>query len=222
MAVKRRASSKILDITPPLSPDTPVWPGDTPYAIEWTARRLRGDSCNVSRLVLSPHCGAHADAPLHLEDGEADAASLPLEAYWGPARVIDWRRRQSLDLDRLRRLPWRGVERVLFRTLPAAGESPAHRPYAAFTRQGAEFLSGTGVRLVGTDAPSLDPAQDAELSAHRVFARAGVAVLENLALAGVPPGDYELVALPLRFVSAEASPVRAALRPLSRARDRKI
>jgi arylformamidase len=102
------------------------------------------------------------------------------------------------------------VERVLFRT--GARHAGAYR---SLTPDGAAFLAGLGLVLVGTDAPSIDPAGDETLPAHRVLARAGVALLESLQLGRVPPGDYELVALPLRIVGGDASPVRAALRTLS-------
>ena len=39
-------------------------------------------------------------------------------------------------------------------------------------------------------------------------------VLENLVLDAVPEGDYELIALPLKLTTADASPVRAVLREL--------
>ena len=42
----------------------------------------------------------------------------------------------------------------------------------------------------------------------------GLRVLENLVLDDVEAGDYELIALPLKLVEADASPVRAVLREL--------
>jgi len=49
------------------------------------------------------------------------------------------------------------------------------------------------------------------LAAHRALAEGGVAILENLVLDDVEPGRYTLVALPLRLVEADSSPVRAVL-----------
>jgi arylformamidase len=42
-----------------------------------------------------------------------------------------------------------------------------------------------------------------------------VRVLENLCLDAVPEGDYELIALPLKWMHCDASPVRAVLRELA-------
>jgi arylformamidase len=202
----------ILDISPAIGPGGAVWPGDSPLAWQWVSRRDRGDVVNLGRLALSPHTGAHVDAPLHLEDGGPDAAALPLEVFWGPARVVDWAAGAPLDAAALARLPWGGVRRVLFRTR-AAGEPLAYRAgYPAFTPQGAALLAARGVRLVGVDTPSVDPFESPDLPAHRALLGAGVAILECLELAAAEPGDYELVALPLRLVGADATPVRAALR----------
>ena len=71
-----------------------------------------------------------------------------------------------------------------------------------------------GIRLVGIDTPSMDHADSKELAGHHTLFEGGVAILENLDLSGVPPGDYELIALPLRIVNGDSSPVRAILREL--------
>ncbi|MCY1371611.1 Kynurenine formamidase [compost metagenome] len=77
------------------------------------------------------------------------------------------------------------------------------------------LLARHGVRLVGTDTPSLDPQDSKILAAHQAVAHHRMAILEGLLLDEVPPGDYELIALPLKFTHLDASPVRAVLRPLS-------
>jgi len=161
-----------------------------------------GARANVGAVSFSTHAGAHADAPLHVVAGAGDITSLALEAFWGPARVIQVS--GAVGATALSSLDWHGVERALFRTggegylLPAA----------------ADFLIERRVRLVGIDSLSVDPENDAEMPVHRAFARAGVAVLECLRLQHAPAGDYELAALPLAIEGADASPVRAALRSL--------
>jgi arylformamidase len=72
-------------------------------------------------------------------------------------------------------------------------------------------MGEAGVRLVGTDAPSVDPFESKTLEAHRILARGGVAIVENLVLEDIEAGTYTLVALPLRLVDADSSPVRAVL-----------
>ena len=75
-------------------------------------------------------------------------------------------------------------------------------------------LADLGVQLVGIDTASIDPADSKTLDSHQVIRRRGLRVLENLVLDDVPEGDYELIALPLKLTTADASPVRAVLRSL--------
>ncbi len=203
---------RLIDISPRIGPGVPVWPGDTPPAWEWTAALERGDPMNLGKLTLSPHTGTHVDAPLHLVAGGEDVASLPVEIFWGRARVVSWIGRSALDRGSLEGLDWQGVERVLFRTRRAE-EPLRYRPgYVVLQPAAARFLCEQGVTLVGVDTPSVDPFDSTDLPAHRVLARARVAILECLELGEVAAGDYELAALPLKLAGADASPVRAVLR----------
>ena len=68
--------------------------------------------------------------------------------------------------------------------------------------------------LVGIDSQSVDPADSKTLDSHQQLLKHNVRVLENLVLDDVPAGDYELIALPLKLTTADASPVRAVLREL--------
>ena len=68
--------------------------------------------------------------------------------------------------------------------------------------------------LVGIDTASIDPAGSKTLDSHQVIRRLNLRVLENLVLDDVPEGDYELIALPLKLMTSDASPVRAVLREL--------
>ena len=82
------ATPRIWDISPPVHAGAPVFPGDTPYAQHWSAEIGPGCPVNVSALTLSPHVGAHADAPLHYDPAGAAIGALDLSPYLGPCRVI--------------------------------------------------------------------------------------------------------------------------------------
>ncbi|HEU0055439.1 MAG TPA: cyclase family protein [Longimicrobium sp.] len=203
---------RIIDVTRPLRADMPVWPGDAPCAVGWTTRLDRRDVANTAELRMSAHAGTHADGPYHvLEDGVRIGAA-PLDAYLGPALVLDARGRDEIDPHWLEAaLDGRRAERVLLHT--GAWTDPDVFPVQvpAVSPLAATLLVERGVRLVGTDAPSVDPLDSDDLPAHHILLRAGVAILENLLLDGVAPGEYELVALPLRLEEADSSPVRAVL-----------
>jgi arylformamidase len=213
---------EIHDISQPLSPATAVFPGDTPFSAKWVARLAEGASCNVSAIAMSVHCGTHTDAPCHFDDAGLDMASVALEPYIGRCRVLDVRGAGDPPLippHALTRDVLEGAERVLFRTRDASDPSDASVFDPHFTAVGpaaARVLVEAGVLLVGIDTPSMDFATSKDLPTHHVLYRGGVAILENLDLSAVEPGDYELVALPLKIVGSDSSPVRAILRELRR------
>lgn len=201
----------IYDISQPLGVRTAVWPGDQSIELGWTLERRQGDSVNVAALRMSVHAGTHADGPLHVRDAGPAIGGMPLEAYIGPALVIDARGRQSLEPDLIAGIDLAETPRILFRTRPAIDPETFPETVTAVGAALAEQLGAAKARLIGTDAPSVDPIDSKTLDAHRALVRGGVAILENLVLTHVPPGRYTLVALPLRLVEADSSPVRAVL-----------
>lgn len=205
------------DISPAIHAGTPVFPGDTPYRQVWNTTIAPDCPVNLSTLTLSPHMGAHADAPLHYDPHGAGIGEVALEPFLGTCRVIhaigcgpliEWPHLQHALAD--------GADlpaRVLVRTY---AQSPtqwdAH--LSAYAPATIERLADLGVQLIGIDTASIDPANSSALPSHQVVRRRGLRVLENLWLDAVLEGDYELIALPLKLTSADASPVRAVLRAL--------
>ena len=201
------------DISPPVDASSPVFPGDTPYQQRWGA--TLGPNCpvNVSAITLSPHVGAHADAPLHYDPNGAAVGALDLEPFLGPCRVIhaigcgalvEWRHLAHASQN----LP----PRVLVRTYARMPLERFDEHLSAFAPDTVHRLAELGVRLIGIDSASIDPAASKTLESHQQIRRLGMRVLENLWLDEVPEGDYELIALPLKLIAADASPVRAILR----------
>ncbi len=201
------------DISPPLHAGTPVFPGDTAYQQHWSATLGPGCPVNVSAITLSPHAGAHADAPLHYDPNGATPGQLDLTPYLGPCRVI-----HAIGCGPL--VQWHHIEhawkdlppRVLVRVYERMPQTAFDTALPAFAPETIEHLADLGVLLIGTDSASIDPADSKPLESHQVIRRRGLRVLENLLLDDVPEGDYELIALPLKLMTADASPVRAILR----------
>ena len=206
------------DISPPVTLGSPVFPGDTEYAQSWNATIGPGCPVNVSTITLSPHTGAHADAPLHYEAGAAAIGAVSLEPFLGPCRVIHAIGVPLVEIAHLAHaLPPAGAPlpaRVLVRTYARAPLDAFDADCPAFAPATLEALADRGVVLVGIDTASVDPSTSKTLDSHQVLRRRGLRVLENLVLDDVPEGDYELIALPLKLTSADASPVRAVLRAL--------
>ena len=203
------------DISPVVAPETPTFPGDTPYSQRWVSRIGETSPVNVSALTLSPHVGAHADAPLHYGRDAAAIGEVELEPYLGHCRVIHAIGRGALILPehldhRQSDLP----PRVLVRTCQRSA-SKWVSDFSAFAPETIAWLAGNGVRLIGIDTASVDPAASKTLESHQQLLAHEMRVLENLLLDDVDEGDYELIALPLKLTSACASPVRAVLRSLT-------
>lgn len=208
---------KIYDITEPISSETAVFPGDNGYTAEWVMRIADGLSCNVSTMRMSVHCGTHADAPLHYDEEGSDVGSLDLSAYLGPCRVIDTAsigEPSFVDPACLTGDVLAGVERLLLRTRDHHDHTVFDPTFTALGEAAARVLVEAGVRLVGIDTPSMDHCESKHLPAHNTLRSGRLCLLENLDLSGVPVGDYELIALPLRILGGDASPVRAVLREL--------
>ncbi|TDV34811.1 kynurenine formamidase [Paraburkholderia caballeronis] len=205
----------IWDISPAIDPATPVWPGDTPVGIERVWRIEAGSPVNVARVTLSPHTGSHADAPLHYDAHGAPIGAVPLDAYLGPCRVIHCVGATPVVTPAMVAAVLDGVPpRVLLRTWRRAPVETWDSGFCAVAPETIDLLAARGVRLIGIDTPSLDPQESKTMDAHLRIRAHRMAILEGLVLDAVEPGDYELIALPLKFATLDASPVRAVLRAL--------
>ena len=206
---------RLIDISQTLRPALPVWPDDTPFSLERTWHMEPGCPVNVSRLTMSTHSGAHADAPLHYDENGADIAAVDPGLYVGRCHVFDVRHAKTsvtpADFDLAAA---DGAKRILFRTFDRFPHDEWVSDYAAIAPQTIEALAAASVRLVGMDGPSLDPEASKTLDAHNAVRRARMAILEGLVLDEVPEGPYELLAAPLKIAGADAAPVRALLREI--------
>ncbi len=208
---------QLWDISPPVHAGSPVFPGDTAYSQQWCATIGPGCPVNVSAITLSPHVGSHADAPLHYDADGATIGDVSLEPFLGPCRVV-----HAIGCGPL--IEWEHIAHAVDGTLPqrVLVRTYEHMPVnrwdgalAAYAPATIARLADLGVLLVGIDTASIDPADSKTLDSHQVIRQRGLRVLENLVLDEVPGGDYELIALPLKLTTADASPVRAVLRALS-------
>jgi arylformamidase len=205
---------RLFDISPPLDAATPAFPGDTSYQQRWSAQIGPGCPVNVSAITLSPHLGAHADAPLHYGVDAPAIGDVDLDPFLGPCRVIHAIGKGALVRpEHLEHAAEDLPQRVLVRTCVKAPASWT-ATFTAFAPDTIAWLAEQGVRLVGIDTASVDPADSKTLDSHQQLLAHDMRVLENLVLDEVDEGDYELIALPLKLTSACASPVRAVLRSL--------
>ncbi len=213
----------LFDITPPITSSLAVWPGDTQLSREVLLDMHRGDNLTLSTVRATVHLGAHADGPNHYGvDGPAiDERSL--DYYLGPAQVV------HVAVPRGERVTCemfaaaqpqqsRAVPSTVSRVLIATGTYPDpttwNEDFAALAPELVDALHERGVKTIGIDTPSVDLFDSKDLPAHKRFLANDMAILEGLVLSDVPEGFYELIALPLKLVGFDASPVRAVLRTI--------
>jgi arylformamidase len=202
------------DISPTISADIPVWPGDTPFAASPTWEIRDGCPVHVSRMTMTTHLGAHTDAPSHYDPLGPAIDAVDLAPYLGPCRVIHCVGATLVRPQDVAHHLENAPPRVLLRTYASAPQGAWDPAFPAIAPETIALLAAKGVILVGTDAASLDPQDSKTLDAHHAVRRYGLAILEGVVLDAVPPGDYELIALPLKLAGMDASPVRAVLRAL--------
>ena len=204
---------KLIDVTVPLDSNLPVYPGNTPFTLEPIKRIAKGDSSNVSTLHLSAHAGTHVDAPSHFFDGAAGADALPLELLIGRARVLEVTSHDGIGPNELSGVASEDI-RVLIKTPNSRLWRSArfHADYVGVTEEGARFLVGRGVKVLGVDYLSVEEFKKPGAPAHHVLLGGGTIVIEGLDLSEVEPGTYEMFCLPLRVVGSDGAPARVVLR----------
>jgi arylformamidase len=205
------------DITPPITPKLSVWPGDTPFTREVLRDVNRGDNITLSTIRTTVHLGAHADGPIHYGVGQPGVGEQSLEHFLGRCQLVEARvkRGQRVGIaDVVGGIGEIAEKRVLVRTGTFPDPEQRNGDFAGLSVELVDALAAMGVITIGVDMPSVDLQESKDLPAHKAFLRHNIAILEGLALAGVPVGVYELIALPLRLIGFDASPVRAVLREI--------
>ena len=214
-------SHHIIDITPAITPEIAVWPGDTPVSREVLCEIEKGATVTLSTLRTTVHLGAHADGANHYGAGAAPIDAMPLARYIGPCHVVRARAERraggtrvaigdiDFDINAIRH------PRILIHTGTFPDFTRWNSDFAGLDPTLVDLLADRSVTLIGTDTPSVDVQESKDLPAHKRFLARDVSILEGLRLAHVAPGEYELIALPLPLVGFDASPVRAVLRSLA-------
>lgn len=209
-----KSKRRIWDISQVIRSGLPVWPGDTDFSFERTWRMEEGSPVNVGRMTMSTHSGTHADAPLHYSEDGLDAASMELDPYIGTCLVVDARSVTGrIDVADLPDID--SVDRVLFRSWDDFPHDEWRSDWLPIAAESIEWLAMQGVKLIGTDAPSVDPQDSKTMDAHKAVLKYDMRILEGLVLDDVEEGRYELIALPLKVGGGDAGLCRAILRELA-------
>ncbi|TVQ50382.1 MAG: kynurenine formamidase [Phycisphaerales bacterium] len=205
---------QLFDISPPISERLGVWPGDTTPQREVLLDMKDGANLTLSTLRATVHLGAHADGPNHYGRDARSIDEQPLERYLGPCQVMHVEIKRGERVGPSQLTGEIHAPRLLIATGTFPDPNDWNEDFAALAPELIDHLHERGVELVGIDTPSVDLFSDKELQSHHRFLAHDMAILEGLVLREVPDGLYELIALPLKLVGFDASPVRAVLKSL--------
>ncbi|AWN23441.1 kynurenine formamidase [Deinococcus irradiatisoli] len=202
-----------LDISRALPHNHPNWPGDPPLTITPGARMAQGDSVNTGVINTSTHTATHVDAPWHYADDAPTLDQVPLERYLGACLVVHVPPGEFVRAEVLSGLPDPLPPRLLLYTGQPARWATFPEDFMAVDPAFVHEAARRGVRLIGTDSPSVDPLTSKTLDAHHAFLDTGLLIVEGLNLSGVEPGEYTLICLPLPLSGVDGAPARAVLLP---------
>lgn len=205
---------KIIDISPVITENTGVWPGDTPLTRQVLCDIRKDSHLDLSTLHSTVHIGAHADAPRHYHVDGKTMEQVSLEPYLGRCWVVSVVGKRQIERQDCESAVGAGAKRILFRTLSQPDPQIFSEVFTSISAEAMEYMGKAGVVLVGLDTPSVDPFNSKDLPAHKMLHRYSIVNLEGLVLQHVDDGIYELIALPLRLHGFDASPVRAILRTI--------
>jgi kynurenine formamidase len=210
---------RIIDLSHPLGPDTPAFPGDPSPEIRIFDATDRPSTAgerhlNSSYLGMSLHCGTHMDAPFHFFADGRTIDRVPAERTIGPALLVEvpWERVGHLIEPKHiepHRSQLNAIRRVVFNTAwhHRWGQPNYFTEHPVITGPAARLLVELGVELVGVDTPSVDRPP---FEAHLALLGNDVLILENLTnLDTIGRQIFELFAAPLKVVGRDGSPVRA-------------
>lgn len=207
---------KIVDISVPINPGLPVWPGDPQIEIERYRLISDGNNSNDSRITCGVHSGTHVDAPAHFIENGASIEQLPLEILMGPVTVVAVLETEIITPQLLEAQALAPeTRRLLIKTknsaLWADPGHPFNPDFVALNSESARWIVKNGIALVGIDYLSIQRFKDTEPLTHRILLEAGIVIVEGLDLRMVDPGDYQLCCLPIKLAGCEGAPARAVL-----------
>ncbi|MBP9690742.1 cyclase family protein [Candidatus Woesebacteria bacterium] len=203
--------SQIIDISIPLSPATIVYPGNPPIEIEEV--RSEASKSIISKITSGSHNGTHIDAPRHAILGGASITDLPLDVFMGPCRVIDCTGdTESVTRATLESNNIQSGERILLKTPNSLrGYDVFYEDFVFLSPEGAQYLSEVEIALVGIDYLSIKQKGSADNRPHTVLLEKNIPIIEGIDLSQVEPGEYTLVAFPLKYVGLDGAPARVVL-----------
>lgn len=162
-------------------------------------------------LAMSLHTGTHMDYPLHMiKDGKVSTEALTdgllgtVKVFETPHDVVDQAFVASCDIEK--------GDVVFFKTRNSHIDT-FDFDFVYVDEGASQALVHREIKGVGLDALGIERAQEGHPT-HKILLGADIFIIEGLRLKEVPPGKYELMALPLKIIGVEALPLRVLLKTI--------
>ena len=204
----------LIDLTHPLEHGQPNFPYDPKPSII-PHNTIASIGYNITQFSLSTHQGTHLDVPYHFFDEGPTIDRMPLDCFYGPARLLRIPKEGGQKITVEDFLPF---EDVLTEGAKVIYETGHHRTFGTddfmsnfpcMTAETAAWLASKKLGLLGMDTPT--PGSD-WVPIHRSLLGPGVetVVVEALANLDKCPDEFVFVGLPLLLKGRDGSPIRAA------------
>lgn len=198
----------IVDLSIPISENTPVYPGDPPVKIE-PAGTFAKDGYTDHLLSFGTHTATHIDAPLHMVEGGKTLAQFPADHFVGRGvyiKVKDGR----FDLGTIKTAGIKAGDIVLFHTgLSDQFYEPEYWEIrSAMSEEIARYLVSLKPKIVGLDTGGADTKSSPNHPIHKILLGGEVLIIENLTnLAQLEGKDFTVYALPIKL-QVDGAPAR--------------
>jgi arylformamidase len=206
---------KLIDLSHPISENTPVYPGSPHPKIEIVAE-IHLDGYAEKQISFFSHTGTHLDAPSHILSTGVSLDRFSVEDFGGPASILDFSSHASqiIEIDDLEQYRYLFIKSdfILIHTGWSRywGDDAYYTGYPVLSLMAAEWICRFNLKGIGIDALSVDPLASQDLSLHRCLLKNRILIIENLCrLHLLPQSDFVFMAMPLNIVDGDGSPVRA-------------
>ncbi|SIO39008.1 cyclase family protein [Halodesulfovibrio marinisediminis] len=207
------SQANVVDLTHTITEDMPVYPGtDAPIIEQGTTVAKEGFA--EKKLTFFSHVGTHMDAPAHIFEDKKTLDALPVSTFTGPACVIDVSGQAHITLDFLKLHEDRigHCDFVIFSSGHEKhwGTEAYFSPFPTLDEEAAKWISTQNLKGLGIDAISFDTMDVTTLFIHEILLGNGLVLIENLKnLDQIKDPIFTFVALPLKIVESDGSPIRA-------------
>jgi arylformamidase len=208
---------KWIDLSLTLKSNMVHWPTDPPFSIARVREMDKGDTVNLSKIIMGAHSGTHVDAPVHFIKGAKGVDQILIDSLIGPARIIEI---ADVDTIKEKALAGHGIkkgERILLRTRNSINKilykDTFSEDFVYMEKGAAEFLVARGIKTLGIDYLSVGGYKKDGPDVHRMLLGAGILIIEGLDLTEALPGRYHMICLPMKILDSDGAPARVIVKP---------